>query len=247
MRRGLTPTVVVAALTAVVALALLVWGSSNGSPLVSAPQGAWDTPGVTIPTDQAQVTEVPTAQDQDGDGLDGTDLNQRLVDLVQVGIIVAVLYGMLVLLRGMVDKGRDRRPDLPSPQEDELVALLDASSDEVRYRALTEGDPRNAVVACWVALEEAVHRSGLREDRSRTAAELTTSVLSRWQVDPAAITALSEAYREARFSRHDVTEAQRTAAVDALEVIHGDLLKRLRVEQGIDAAPTDQPRTGSGS
>lgn len=240
MRRGLTPTVVVAAVTAVVALALLVWGSSNGAPLVGTPQGSWDAPGVTMPVEPPVETAVETGAPQEGAELEeGIDVNQRLVDFIQLAIILTVLYGMLVLLRGLVDRGRDHRPDLPSPQEDELVALLEASSDEVRYRALTEGDPRNAIVACWVALEEAVHHSGLREDRSRTAAELTTSVLSRWQVDPAAITALSDAYREARFSRHEVSEEQRTAAVDALETIHGDLLKRLRVEQRIDLPPTD--------
>jgi hypothetical protein len=241
MRRGLTPTVVVAALTAVVAIALLVWGSSNGSPLVATPSSTWDSPGITLPQGEPVDADAQTAPPGDeGPAEEASDLSQRLVDLVQLGIILAVLYGMLVLLRNLLDSRGDRQTDLPSPQEDELVALLEASSDEVRYRALTEGDPRNAVVACWVALEEAVHRSGLREDRSRTAAELTTSVLSRWEVDPAAITTLSEAYREARFSRHEVTEAQRAAAVDALETIHGDLLRRLRVEQGLDA-PADAP------
>lgn len=236
MRRGLTPTVVVAALTTVVALALLVWGASNGAPLVATPRSTWDSPPIELPQGEPVDTELETAPPGDqGPPEEATDLNQRLVDLIQLGIILTVLYGMLVLLRGLFDRGRERETDLPSPQEDELVALLEASSDEVRYRALTEGDPRNAVVACWVALEEAVHRSGLREDRSRTAAELTSSVLSHWEVDAEAITTLSEAYREARFSRHEVTEAQRAAAVDALETIHGDLLRRLRVEQGLDA------------
>src|SRR5690606_13297247 len=109
-------------------------------------------------------------------------------------------------------------------------------SDEVRYQALSEGDPRNAVVACWVALEDAVHRSGLRPDRSETAAELTHRVLGRWDVDPEAITALSEAYREARFSRHPVSEEQRTVAVDALERIHLDLRRRAHEREQQDPA-----------
>lgn len=240
MRRGITPTVVVAVLTSVAALALLVWGSSNGTPLVGPPQGEWDTPGITLPGERADAslqTTSPAEQSSD----EGLDLNQRLVDLVLIGIVVAALYGLLVLLRGLVDRGRDERDPLPDHEADELVALLEASSDEIRYRALTEGDPRNAVVACWVALEEAVHRSGLKEDRSRTAAELTTSVLSRWQVDPGAIRSLSDAYREARFSRHEVDEEQRQTAVDALERIHGDLLRRLRAEQGLQRSGDGQP------
>src|SRR5690606_35692226 len=112
---------------------------------------------------------------------------------------------------------------LPISEEEELVALLEATSDEVRYQALSEGDPRNAVVACWVALEDAVHRSGLTPDRSETAAELAWRVLARWDVDPSAVTDLSAAYREARFSRHPVSEVQRTVAVEALERILYDL------------------------
>lgn len=241
MRRGLTPTVLVAALTAVVALVLLAWGSSNGSPLITAPQGSWDSPPVSLPRSEALDSDLETAEPGAAEPERPSDIGQRLVDLIQLGIILTVLYGLLVLLRNLVDRGRGQHSDLPSREEDELVALLEATSDEVRYRALSEGDPRNAVVACWVAVEEAAHRSGLRQDRSRTAAELTSSVLARWDVDPAAITALSQAYREARFSRHEVTEAQRTAAIDALETIHGDLLRRLRVEQGLEDAPSPAP------
>lgn len=247
MRRGMSSTVVIAVLTVVAALALLAWGSSNGSPLVTSPQGTWGPPPLTAPErseppeDVEEQTSPPPSEEAPG-----PNIYQWLVDAIQLLVLLAVVTALLLMLRAALSRElEDRTP--PALEEDELSALLDASGEEVRYRALAEGDPRNAVVACWVALEEAVHRSGLDEDRSRTAAELTTTVLRRWQVDPAAIRSLSAAYREARFSRHAVTEEQRVAAVDALEAIHADLLARRRAEESALAASDPEPPRGPGA
>lgn len=239
MRRGLTSTVVVAVLTVVAALALLAWGASNGSRLVGAPQGTWGPPRFTAPSanapmtpDQVPTTTAPVTEESPPDAY------QWLVDALQLLILLVVVGALVAFLRHLLAQQHEARTPPAVQEPEELIALLEASGEEVRYRALAEGDPRNAVVACWVALEEAVHRSGLAEDRSRTAAELTTSVLHRWQVDPAAIRSLSEAYREARFSRHEVTEAQRRAAVDALEAIHADLLAQ---HASVPPAPPQAP------
>lgn len=232
MRRGMSSTVVVTVLVALVSLLLLVWGSSSGSPLVGAPQGTWGPPPLSIeplPT-LSDMEAMTTAPDQ-GELEPSLDLNQYLVDFIQLAVILTVLYGLLHWLRRLVDEDRSPHEHTSRDEEQELMALLEASGDDVRYRALSEGDPRNGVVACWVALEEAVHAFGLEEDRSQTASELTTSVLARWEVDPDAIRTLSAAYREARFSRHPVTGPQRRAAVDALETIHHDLRRKVRAEQ----------------
>lgn len=224
MRRGTRSTVVVAVLTTVVLLVLLVWSAGNGTPLVSAPQGSFGEPRAATGT-----FDIPTPTQQDAE--QGRDSVERVANwsfnLALALWLMALVTTILIVVRWLA---RQRLEDLQrreAVEEEELVALLEATSDEVRYQALSEGDPRNAVVACWVALEDAVHRSGLRRDRSETAAELTQRVLGRWEVDPQAITALSEAYREARFSRHPVSEAQRTVAVDALERIHLDLRRRV--------------------
>lgn len=234
MRRGSTSTVV-AVLVTVLGLGLLLWGSGQGSPPVAEPQGTWGPPQIRMPEQPEPVTGEPAA----GDGTETQDPPpegaDRAVDLLLLLCAALVVAGVLLILRALLRRGRREREPLREP-EDELVALLDASGEEVRYRALTEGEPRNAVVACWVALEEAVDRSGLTTDPSETAAELTTRVLGRWQVEPSAISDLSEAYREARFSRHPITQERRRAAVDALRRIHEDLRRRVRAEQ--DAAET---------
>lgn len=228
MRRGLTSTVVVTLLTAVAAVALLMWGSSNGSPLVTAPQGSWD-PTFAWPTATVDPTLESLPPTEEG-VIEEEDVG-RLVDYLIFGFLLLVVATMLLLLRALLMRERRHREPVAMSEGEELVALLDASSEEVRYRALAESDPRNAVVACWVALEDAVHRSGIEHDPALTASELTTTVLSRWEVDPGAIRDLSAAYREARFSRHPITEEQRRAAVGALEKIHHDLRRKVKAEQ----------------
>lgn len=235
MRRGMSSTVVVTVLVAVGGLLLLVWSSSSGSSLVGEPQGTWGPPPVTYPAEPPMDLELETAAPENGDVRDGPDINQWIVDAAQLTVLLGLFIALVTVLRQIMERERRERPGPPRERDEELVALLDASGEEVRYRALTQGDPRNAIVACWVALEEAVHRSGLENDPSMTASELTASVLSRWEVDPQAIRDLSAAYREARFSRHPVTEEQRRAAVDALEKIHLDLRRKVKAEQ--DARP----------
>ncbi|WP_131103910.1 DUF4129 domain-containing protein [Ornithinimicrobium sufpigmenti] len=234
MRRGMTSTVVVTVLLAVSGLLLLVWSSSSGSPLVGAPQGTWGPPPITLqpepPTDLELETLPP---EQESGSPDGPDVNQWLVDAIQLVLLLALVFALLHILRRLLEREKREGTGPPRERDEELAALLDASSEEVRYRALTQGDPRNAVVACWVALEDAVYRSGLDQDPSLTASELTGKVLARWEVDPKAIRTLSAAYREARFSRHPITEDQRRAAVDALEQIHHDLRRKVVTEQEI--------------
>lgn len=226
---------VVALLAALAVLTILIWSSSSGAPLVTEPQGSWGPP-------RAQTGELPTPPDLEGPEPTGAAEPQEprsldwVVDLATALFLMAVLTTVLLLLRWLARQRVEEKERRVLAEDDELVALLDATSDEVRWQALSEGDPRNGVVACWVALEEAVQRAGLRRSRSETAAELTARVLSRWEVDPQAITDLSEAYREARFSRHPVTEEQRERAVDALDRIHADLRRRVQAEEAARAA-----------
>lgn len=238
MRRGMGATVTAAVITAVVFLCVLLWGSSQGSSLISPPEGTWGPPQVQAPAAPPSLEELPAAEEGP---LRPTESSNFLVDLAYALFLMSVLAAALILLRAALKRQRrDREARLAVDEDEELIALLDASGHDVRYRALAEADPRNGVVACWVALEESVHRSGLREDLSETAAELTSRVLGRWQVDQQAISDLSEAYREARFSRHPVTEEQRAAAVKALERIHADLQAKVKADAEAAEARAEQ-------
>lgn len=228
MRRGMTSTVVVAVLGAVAAMILLLWGSANGTPLVGSPQGTWGPPPISFPPLEGTITATiePTLGAEEPREAEG-----RAVDWLLIGFILLIAAALLIVLRLLLSRQRREAEPLSPIEDAELAALLEASGDDVRYRALAESDPRNAVVACWVALEEAVQSSGLQRDPSETASELTARVLSRWQVDQGAIRELSAAYREARFSRHPVTEQQRDTAIAAVQRIHEDLRSRVMEEQ----------------
>ena len=72
-------------------------------------------------------------------------------------------------------------------------------------------------------LEAEVAAAGLRQDSSRTSTEVVATVLREYDVDEAALRDLAALFREARFSAHELTEAHRARARDALTIVHVDL------------------------
>jgi hypothetical protein len=60
----------------------------------------------------------------------------------------------------------------------------------------------DAVIAAWLALEEAASASGVRRDPAQTPTEFTVAVLERTDADPDAASELLGLYHRARFSHH---------------------------------------------
>jgi hypothetical protein len=78
-------------------------------------------------------------------------------------------------------------------------------------------DPTDAVLAAWVALEDAAARSGLPRHPADTPTEFTARVLTATEADAEAVTRLLGLYHRARFSAGGVspdavTEARRCLA-----------------------------------
>ncbi|MEO7233862.1 MAG: DUF4129 domain-containing protein [Lapillicoccus sp.] len=144
----------------------------------------------------------------------------QLVVAVAVGWILALLARYAwrsvprVSTRAVTRSALTPLPAVP----DELVDSADA-----RMALLQEGSPRNAIVACWVDLEDSASAAGLPRRPSETAAEYTVRVLRTWDIAPDAMGALAELYREARYSRHPLTEHHRQVAVERLTAVHDDL------------------------
>lgn len=106
---------------------------------------------------------------------------------------------------------------LPDVPERELAVDVDAA----RF-ALSEGTPRNAIVACWMQLERDAAAAGIPRAAAETSAEYVERVLSASSVDPEPIRVLAALYREARFSDHELGDDHRTRALAALNrVEHG--------------------------
>ncbi|MFC7403673.1 DUF4129 domain-containing protein [Georgenia alba] len=219
-RRG----VAAAVLTALVLL-VLVWSSSGRVAVLDPYADAEDRTPPELPTGLPTGDATATAPPPTVEG-PGADVVVRW-DLVAgaAGLLIAAVA--LLLAWRLWRWWRRRQVDTTLPDDEEVDAdlLLRATGTDAQRRAAA-GDPRNAIVACWVALEDAAEGAGLTRDPAETADEFTARVLAHWQVDAATIAELADLYRTARFSRQPVAEADRARAVAALERIHGAILGR---------------------
>lgn len=206
---------------AVVAALLLLWGAGADEAVLTAPSGSAPVDRSVIDAGEPRTDDLRSAEDESPVTPPGEGLDWWLV--VQLVLIVALVWLALRWFRS-----RPREPDHDFAETDpgeELAALLQATSQAPTGVRGAEGEPRNDVVACWVALEEGVARAGLTPEPSETSADLARRVLHRWRVDEDAVSTLARLYREARFSRHAMTPAHRVQAQTAVTLIHQSLLR----------------------
>jgi hypothetical protein len=102
------------------------------------------------------------------------------------------------------------------PLPDAVENQLHLEADAARV-SLSEGPPRNAIVACWIQLEGDVAAAGLPRHVAETSSEYIERVIGESSVDVAPITELAALYREARFSTHDLEHDHRVRAAGALD------------------------------
>jgi hypothetical protein len=149
------------------------------------------------------------------------------VALVVVGVLAVGVLGLVVwaLLRQVVSrrgrrKGkRDPRRPEPSTAED-LVAALDAGLQELSD---TDRDPRRAVIACWVRLEQAAAAAGTPRHAGDSPTDLVARLLAEQRVEAGVLTPFAAVYRQARYATHTVDDQMRRQARTALERLRIDL------------------------
>jgi len=103
--------------------------------------------------------------------------------------------------------------DLPVAQ-DIAETISDAIDDLER-----EPDPRRAVIAAYARMEGVLGRHGLRRNPSETPLEYLRRVLLDVTASSDAVERLTALFERAKFSQHDVTEAMKREAIDALAEI----------------------------
>ncbi|MGB3258957.1 MAG: DUF4129 domain-containing protein [Ornithinimicrobium sp.] len=229
-------------LAALLGSAVLLWGSTSGDSVISAPTATFDTPTPTRDTS----SQTAPVQDLDlgsppADSESGSFINGWL--LLQIVIAALIAWWALRFFR----EGDRVEPVDPVEGTDELAQLLDATSTKDPDGRRFGGEPRNAVVACWVALEDGLASAGLTPAPSETSLDLTVRVLDRWQVPAEALHTLATLYREARFSRHAITVGERDQAVAALGSIHSSLrhAAEIRGEHRASLADGDDKETST--
>jgi hypothetical protein len=159
------------------------------------------------------------------------------IALLVIVVLVALLLRLVLrdLLRRRTARvawsgGRQRHPAEGTAAE--VVAALDAGLIDLSD---ADADPRRAVIACWVRLEQAAAAAGIPGQVGDTPTDLVTRLL-RGSPDSAVeagggpvivsadvLAAFAHVYREARYATHTVDERMRTQARSALTRLRAEL------------------------
>lgn len=197
-----------------VALLLQFLGSFREPVREEPPPSAPDAPMRPPAASDLGLGNLQQAQDH------STSMTTYVTSAVLLAVLAAVVFAVL---------GRDRVEVVEEDDEldpEQVAQAVAAAHAAVRDRTIT--DPRQAIVACFAAMERALAARGA--DHAPRLADTPEEVLQRGRGllpdEPAGT--LLRLFREARFSTHPMHEADREAADGALTRI----LAALGVEEG---------------
>jgi hypothetical protein len=205
---------------------------------------------------EERLGEPPPSPPEAPDSTDLPDPVQTLIDVIAYSFAALLLAWLAWAAFDAFRSRRRRRTALRRvvvPDHDTYDAFLDAAHQEListtqhQMDRLLDGEPRNAIVACWIALEDAVERTGVARDPAETSSEFTERIVALLTVDGLAAQDLAGLYREARFSRHPMGEAHRLRAVTLLTQLADQLQQGLIRRRSMATAPpgdVTDPSTG---
>jgi hypothetical protein len=222
--RRWAPVAGAAALLAGVALAAAFGSLGTHSvplPVRPAPSGAASAESEPTPTDLASQPPF-------------LDLGQHTLPNWVVAVVQALCLGaaaaLVAFLVWQLVKNTIAVKDRPLPEPGdgraladsarEVVAALDASLADLTD---ADADPRRAVIACWVRLEQAAAAAGTPRAAGETPADLVGRLLADHRVSQPVLDGFAAVYREARYATHVVDEDMRATAVRALTQLRGEL------------------------
>jgi len=151
------------------------------------------------------------------------------------GLCAAAVIAIIVLLLWMMlrDRLMERRVRLSLEAEPPPVPTLAhervrAAVDEGLADLDDEGDPRRAVIACWVRLERAASAAGIEREAGDTPTDLVSRLLRTHSVSGGVLDGFAAVYREARYATHTVDAAMRDQARSALRQLRDELAAGVR-------------------
>lgn len=153
-----------------------------------------------------------------------------VVRLLVAAAILALVGAFLYRLRAELIRTERRHAadpagnaaEIPEIDDEELAETLEETVAELRRGIAVQG----AVIECWRRLEHVAVSSGVFRRPAQTSEEFTVEVISHAAVDPTALGDLAELYRQAMFSTHELTDADRDRAIAALETLSAQLTGR---------------------
>jgi len=230
--------------------ALVVLGAATATPWrVQVPRAVVPEPDASDPALPQQPGQiVPGDQPEPS-----SDVVTWIVVALSVAGAVLVIVLLVLLARRVLralavpdedDDGDDLSPgtaaagtltDLPLPALQDAVAAALARVDTART-------PHDAVVAAWVALEDAAARHGTARDPAQTATEFTAHLLTAQRRDGRTVPTLDvdtlrRLYQRARFTERPVAPDDVDAARAALT----------RIAHALGPSPRRAPGAGQGA
>ena len=242
MRLHRAAVAVLASLLAVGVVVLVLWAAATGPGTVLEGEGRDRVP-LSEPTPTSQSAEAGTGEQS------RTEREPREVPawlravvravllVLEVALLVALAWVLWRALRWAWQRWDARAR--PATQAEGLTGEEELLDTEVlaevllggaagRRARLEEGPARNAVVACWLELEEVAAAGGVRRQPAETATELAHRLLDALGADPDAVSVLAAAYHRARYSEVPVSAQDRSRALRALDRVHASVREQLR-------------------
>jgi Domain of unknown function (DUF4129) len=151
-----------------------------------------------------------------------------LLEVATLGVVLFLLYRIGLVLKERWHARRLLRRVADEVEFDvldkgERVAAVIEEDATTQRELLGDGEPRNAIVACWRQFEVQAARAGVIRRAWQTPSEFVLWVLDLAGADARAVTRLADLYREARFSDHPMGEPHRAEARAALDAVHRSL------------------------
>jgi hypothetical protein len=220
-------------LLVVLVLAVAGWAAAGGTGLAGGTRPAPEQepplwPSAPAPGDASPVP-APTAEGAEDlvttevPGWVGTALTVFFLAVVATVVGVFLYVGVRYLLtervarREIVDRAASQPPD---------AADLEQVREAVRA-GLAEvdagGDPRRAVIACWLRLERLAAAAGTGRLAADTPADLVARLLAQHRVSDRALDRLAGAYRQARYAPAEVAGDLLATARQALHEVDSQL------------------------
>lgn len=140
--------------------------------------------------------------------------------LVVAGMAVALAVALTLAVAARHGPARGTQPaERPPDSRSSLGASVLAGAEALH----TGRDARQAIIACYAAMEQGLARAGSAPGAADTPAQVLARAAAAGLVRSSAAETLTILFRRARYSPHPVTTADRAAAADALERLRADL------------------------
>lgn len=214
------------------ALAGAGWAAAGGAGLSGGelpPPPPDEIPTPPAASNPALATGSPVAGSGDSTGADLPAWLGWLVSAVFLTLF-AGLVGLLLYFGGryLVSERVRRREIVDQPASQPGGALTQEVRDAVRAGLAdidAGGDPRRAVIACWLRLERVAAEVGTARLAADTPTDLVTRLLAAHRVSDRALSRLAGAYRRARYAPAEVDDDLLVTARQALREIDAQLTR----------------------